>query len=649
MMKSSSQKISVLNTFSVPYRKNELERTGVMKELSLDQCLNDGKTLHELFMRGVRISGDKPCLGWRPGLDCPYKWITYNEVLERSQWIGSGLIAEGAQPKPSQFIGIMSINRVEHMLVKQACNNFSMVIVPIFPQATNEWIEYILELCELKIMFVDTLLNAKNLLDIMNNIEVPLHLIVVVDAFNDETGYLDNTHNVKIMNFSTLETIGKANALDFVPPKPEDLHIISFTCGTTGPPKGVMLTHKNFAVCIHSILGLAQLNYFHINADDVYFSFLPLSTAFESVLKGVMFAVGARMGFFSGNFVNVLSDVIELKPTIFTGNAQLIKKVYKANMSRIEHSFILSFFVKAALKAKMKLLNRGIQSTQTLWDVLVLKRIKENLGGKVKILLSSTKASNPFIFNFMKCVYGARTMLAYGSTETTSFVNYSHPLDLSPGSVGPPISCSVVKLIDAPKQKCFVADGIGEICVKGGNVFSGYYKDETLTNLVLDEDGWYRTGDIGTWLSNGSLKVIDRKQNVFIMTNGYKIFPEKIESILCDISFIHQIFVYGDTEHNYIVAVVIVETEAFRFWCSKKTLRLNVYDLFEDHIAVSATLSELKSFGRKNGLEPQEIPAKIFITDEAFTLDNGLLTLFETYKRQEIYLEYKLQLKNMLE
>ena len=649
MPQISLTKIEALNKFSVPFKKNILERTSVMRELSMEQCLNDGKTLHELFMRGVRISGDKPCLGWRRGLDRPYKWITYNEVLERSQWIGSGLIAVGAQPKPSQFIGFISVNSVEHMIARQACNNFSMAMVPILELANFEWMEYIVELCELKIIFIDTLLRAKNLFSLLISGEISLDIIVVNESLDDRIIDLGKNHTVKIMDFATLESIGKANIHDFVPPKPEDLHVISFTSGATGTPNGVMLTHKNFAVCTYSILALVKLNYFDLSEKDVYFSFVSLSTPFESVLKGVMFAIGARIGFFSGNFVNILSDVTELKPTIFPCIPQFLNTVYKANMSMIDHSFIMALILKTALKSKMKLLNKGIQSTQTLWDFLVLKRIRNKLGGKVKVFLTGTKSANMASFNFMKCVFGAKTILTYGSTETTSFVSYSHPLDLSPGSVGPPFACSVVKLIDAPKQQCFLKDGIGEICVKGGNVFSGYYKDETLTKEAIDADGWFHTGDIGTWLSNGALKIIDRKQNVFIMTNGYKIFPEKIELVFCDISFIHQIFIYGDRDHSYIVAVVVIDTGFLNSWCAKKKIKLNITEYSDDSAVVSAVIKEIKWVGIQNGLKPYEIPVNIFTTDEYFTTENGLLTPSQKPKRNEIYLKYRHEINEMFD
>lgn len=645
-------KVDIIQKFSVPYKNDEYERKSIVGDPTADQCFSDGKTLYEIFMRGVGISGDKPCLGWRKSFEHPYTWISYNEVKRRSEWIGSGLIAEGARPNPKQFIAIMSKNRVEHMLVKQACNSYSMVVVPIVESAVDEWVEYILELCELKIIFVDTMLQAKHFLSIMENTEIKIKLIVVMDEILEGVFDLSKYNNkVKIIDFETLEKKGKAKTLPVLPPRPEDLHIISFSSGVTGPPNGVMLTHKNFAVCIYSILALAKLNYYDMTSKDVYFSFVSLSTSFESVLKGVMFSIGARLGFFTGNFVNILSDVNELKPTIFPCVPQFLSKVYKANMSKIEESFVLKSIIRTALKRKMKLLSKGILSNKTIWDYLFFKRIRNKLGGKVKVFLTGSKSVNYATFNFMKCVFGARTILTYGSTETTSFVSYSHPLDLSPGSVGPPFECMIIKLIDAPEVMCWTSNGIGEICVRGGNVFSGYYKDETLTKLVIDEDGWFHTGDIGTWLSSGALKVIDRKQNIFLMPSGKLIFPVAIESVYVDISFIFQLYVHGDSKHDFLVAVVVVDAGLFNSWCIKQSNRLNISPsgYFDNPVINSAIREEMKSFGDKNKLQPWEIPKYVHVTDDFFTTENGLLTPSQAPKRYDIFLKYKRQIKNMLE
>ena len=219
----------------------------------------------------------------------------------------------------------------------------------------------------------------------------------------------------------------------------------------------------------------------------------------------------------------------------------MLGNFYELEMTKIQKSAIKSYLFKTAMKAKTKLLHRGMKAKtkllhcgiitkNTIWDCTVYKKYRKKFGGKVNCCFFGGSRLSTDAVSFLKCALGVNVECVYGITETSGVVSIAYPFDMDPGSVGPPLPCSLVKLTDAPEQKYFVENGFGEICIKGPNVFSGYYKKKILTKAVLDENGWYHTGDIGTWLKNGSLKIVDRRKYIFVCQMENKFFLKTLKA-----------------------------------------------------------------------------------------------------------------------
>ena len=242
------------------------------------------------------------------------------------------------------------------------------------------------------------------------------------------------------------------------------------------------------------------------------------------------------------------NDVRELKPTVFIFPQELMLAIHQTIISATSKSIFKSFILKRGLQAKLKMLQREKYTKSSIWDFIVFRKIRSVFGGKIRIAFTGGSHVCDEVLNFMRCALGVPINLGYGLIETTSLVTHSHYLDLCPGSVGTPIPSTLIKLIDCTQLDYYVEEGIGEICVKGANVFTGYYKDKTLTNSMFDEDGWFHTGDIGTWLDNGSLKIVDRVKNIFVLSDGHRVTPSVVEAVLRGINVIYQIFVYGDKQ-----------------------------------------------------------------------------------------------------
>lgn len=283
------------------------------------------QTLHDMFMSGHALSKDKNCLGWRSSQNSPYNWLTYDQVLMQVKEFGSGLIVKGATQK--ELIGIYSQNRVEWKVTEQACNSYSMVIVPLYDTLGKEAIEYIVSHCELKIIVVDTPEKANLLLTCVQEGKFKLELLITMFKPTDELVNFALPSNVTMMSFYEVKELGKLHIKNFLPPKPQDLHTICFTSGTTGKPKGVMLSHKNFVANIVSIYILGRKDFFKMSQCDIYISYLPLAHVFERVCQGICFNKGASIGYFQGDVKLLLDDVKTLRPTCFPMVPRLINRL----------------------------------------------------------------------------------------------------------------------------------------------------------------------------------------------------------------------------------------------------------------------------------------------------------------------------------
>uniref|UniRef100_A0A672KWN1 long-chain-fatty-acid--CoA ligase n=1 Tax=Sinocyclocheilus grahami TaxID=75366 RepID=A0A672KWN1_SINGR len=207
---------------------------------------------------------------------------------------------------------------------------------------------------------------------------------------------------------------------------------------------------------------------------------------------------------------------------------------------------------------------------------------------------------------------------------------------VSTGHVGAPLPCNLIKLLDVAEKNYFAAKGEGEICVKGPNVFKGYLKDPVRTAETLDADGWLHTGDIGKWLSNGTLKIIDRKKHIFKLAQGEYISPEKIESIYIRSEPVSQLYVHGDSLQSCLVGIIVPDPEVLPSWAQKKGFEGCYDELCENKELKKAILDDMVRLGKASGLHSFEQVKDIHIHKEMFSIQNGLLTPTLKSRRPEL-------------
>uniref|UniRef100_A0A4W5KR23 Long-chain-fatty-acid--CoA ligase n=1 Tax=Hucho hucho TaxID=62062 RepID=A0A4W5KR23_9TELE len=575
---------------------------------------DDARTLYEVFQRGLRVSGNGPCLGYRkPGQ--PYQWLKYKQVSNRAEHLGSGLIHRGLKPTPDTFIGIFAQNRPEWIISELACYTYSMVAVPLYDTLGHEGLEFIIKKADISTVLCDKQNKAETLLENCEKGETPeLKTIILMDAFDTELTARGAKCGVDIMSLQEVEVLYCMTAYRD-PPKPEDLSIICFTSGTTGDPKGAMLTHENVVSDAAGVIKTFEISVVP-NTQDVSISFLPLAHMFERVVQTVLYGAGARVGFFQGDIKLLPDDMKNLQPTVFPVVPRLLNRVYDKVQSGAQTPF-KKWLLNFAIDRKLAEVKEGVIRKDSIWDKLIFH--------KVQVWLHI----NRFLCLKRGCELG-------DCYECTAACSFTMPGDATSGHVGAPIPCNIVKLVDVEDMNYFASNGEGEVCIKGKNVFIGYLKDPEKTAEALDKDGWLHTGDIGKWLPSGVLKIVDRKKNIFKLAQGEYIAPEKIENVYIRSEPVAQVFVHGDSLQASLVAIVVPDPEILPSFAKKLGVQGSHEELCKSQTIKKAIIADLVKLGRQAGLKSFEQVKDLYMHPELFTIENGLLTPTLKAKRADL-------------
>lgn len=300
-----------------------------------------------------------------------------------------------------------------------------------------------------------------------------------------------------------------------------------------------------------------------------------------------------------------MDDLKVLQPTIFPVVPRLLNRMFDRIFAQA-NTTLKRWLLDFASKRKEAELRSGIIRNNSLWDKLIFHKIQSSLGGKVRLMVTGAAPVSATVLTFLRAALGCQFYEGYGQTECTAGCSLSMPGDWTAGHVGAPMPCNLIKLVDVEEMNYMAAKGEGEVCVKGANVFKGYLKDPAKTAEALDKDGWLHTGDIGKWLPNGTLKIIDRKKHIFKLAQGEYIAPEKIENVYLRSEPVAQVFVHGESLQAFLIAIVVPDAEILCSWARKKGFEGSFEELCRNKDVKKAILEDMVRLGKDSGLKPFE-------------------------------------------
>lgn len=615
------------------------------------------RTLYDNFRHGVALAADRPCLGTRQvaadGTAGAYEWQTYRQVEQRATDFGSGLLQMGL--KPGDFVGLYSLNRAEWVVAEQACNAYSLVTVPLYDTLGPEACEFIINQAELTTV-VCAANRVGNLASVSSSCPSLRHVIQMEAGAGSAasagagTGAGSSSSagaSFEHTDLPAVEALGKANPAAHIPPKYEDVATICYTSGTTGNPKGAVLTHRNFAASIAAIQGTDV----KVEAADVHCSYLPLAHMFERIIQACIYHNGAAIGFFQGDVTKLLDDLAELKPTMFPSVPRLFNRIYDKLVQGVAVAGgVKKFLFDYAYSSKAYYLADG-HTTHGLWDKLVFEKIRALLGGRVRIMITGSAPIASSVKDFLQVVFCCPVYEGYGLTETCAMGTVTPTDARNPGHVGVPVQSVELKLEDIPDMKYLSTDTPcprGEICMRGPGIFAGYYKAEDKTRECIDADGWFHSGDVGRINADGTVSIIDRKKNIFKLAQGEYIAPEKIENVYARSPMVAQSFVYGDSLKAKLVGVIVPDPEVVEPWAKANGVAgSDITDWARSDALKDAIFKDMKRVATEGGLKGFEQVHAIMLEAEPFAVENGCLTPTFKLKRPQLREKYGAAIDDM--
>ena len=581
-------------------------------------------------------------------LEKKYTWITYEKANELLTYFSKGLNVLNLCPViniekegPYRFLGIYSRNKKEWLLSYLGAIKDSIIIITIYETLGLMAIEYILEQTQL----ISVVIEVKSLKTVLKlSKEHKIHnlknLIVIEKEDDEETCEELSKLGFNIYSWESIVEQGKSKGENIIlkSATKDDICTINYTSGTTGYPKGVKLTHKNIVVGtdVGELIGL------NATTKDLYLSFLPYAHIMETLIITYAFNHGVPIGIYNGNAKLLIEDIQILKPTALCAVPKIFQRIYDSIKSKVDAlSSIKRRIFNEAIKLKLKdYINTGMYKNIFL-DNLILKEVRKNLGGNLRFMLVGSAPIEGKILNFLRVALSVEIMQGYGQTEDVAGALLSNTCDPITDHIGGPGYWSEIKLIDKPDLGYTVKNidaetgklrPSGEFCIRGPTLFKGYFRDETKTKETIDEEGWLHSGDIAMIIPEhgNALKIVDRVKNIFKLQQGEYVSPEKIENIYSRCKYISQIFIHGNSLKSYLICIVHPNkddvVEYFQNKGIKDINKINCVKYFDDENLLKEIINFMDKFGRENNLMGFELPKKIYLVKQPFSIENQILT-----------------------
>lgn len=606
----------------------------------------DITTTHDIFTYSFEKYADQPWIAYPENGD--YGTITFREGKTICDALGSGLrfLWESYVPKGApEIVSVYLANVFQYLLVELACSSQSYVTAGLYDLLGLSLTGYILELTELPIVFVHKSRLERVLQFALESEASKVSVVITIEDLSlaDDSQFFKLALKTKItlLDFRSVVDLGKKHPYAYRPPKPEDVYLLCFTSGTTGTPKGVLLTHRQ--VCSLSTLVAMILG---VPFSSRSYEMVPLAHCYQ---RGLIF-LAVLMGHCS-YFPSLPRD-----PTTYFDDIKRVKPAYVCVvpriLNRLESTFRQKFGLGYLLKVidwKVQQLSQNKQDNHFIFDRFVRPKIKEVIGfERLAFLMVAAAPISRVSMLYLQAVLGVYIHQGYGSTETFCSGALCVGRDVSAlGTLGGLGSNIEARLSDVPDLGyTWEGNHSGELTLRGPGICKGYFKKEELWKECLDEEGFYHTGDVAMIDENGRMSVIDRVKNMFKLSQGKYIASEKVQNAYQDRSpLVEQAFVEGDSLKSYLVGILGISIEE----SSKHLEHLGVkcqgeqeiLDVLNSKQWKPKILQQINDQVYTPDLMSYEMLKNVVFMVNPFTVDNSLLTPTLKIKRAAVRKQFK--------
>jgi len=655
-------------------------RNGVGKTLNVydegittlyDACNNSMKKFADKNAVGIRrktetIKVEDPKSGRtfeKFKFDNTFEWMTYSEWEQRITAFGRGLVeATGASAKARVLI--YAETQRDWMTSAIAGWYHNLQVVTAYATLGADGAAFAINSTSTGIVIADAKL-LKVLMSVQDKCPTLKHIVTIEEcdpAIKEKLKAAD----VNVYSMDEIIAKGKESQVAVSPPAPEDTAVIMFTSGTTGNPKGVVITHANLICAITGVKELFDI--VPVNSNDTYAAYLPLAHIMEILGEICVLSVGASLGYCTAHTLTdtgvklapgQTGDLKVLRPTVVVFAPLVLEKIYNA----INIKFGALTGVKALLRdwglqSGKDNFKRGVVGASWFYNKVLFKKVQAITGGRLRYVLTGSAPLDGSVHQFVQTCLNCPVRQGYGSTETCAASCIQDVADNSVSRVGPPRLSCAIRLVDweeggyrfSDKDNADIGTPRGEILIGGGLITNGYLvegdnPDQDLIKKNKEEFTehagmrWFHTGDIGAVHPDGTLSIIDRKKDLVKLQQGEYVALSKVEGVVKLCALVENAMVHVDTSQSYCTVLVCPMLAALKPFLKSKGL--DTEDLSKEAVNNDAIKTEILSqikAAAKGKLAGFEIPKKVFVVapDDTWTPENDLLTAAQKLKRKPI-------------
>ncbi|ROW06266.1 hypothetical protein VPNG_08095 [Cytospora leucostoma] len=629
------------------------------EEFANDRCIGTRKLIkiHEEVKKVPKdINGKTELVDkkWQYFELSNYTFVTYSEYNQHMLDLASGLRELGLErgDKVHMFASTSS----NWLALSHACSSQTFTIVTAYDTLGASGVEHTLVQSAPKVMFTDPhlLKTASTALKKAESVKIVV--------YNDKSigqpvpqseidDFKSSNPHLTVLSASELADLGKENPYKSSPPTPEDTYCIMYTSGSTGPPKGVSVTHEGF---IAAVAGLAGVIGDSVSPEEIILAYLPLAHIFEMVVENLVLFFGATLGYGSPrtlsdqNVRNCLGDMRTLRPSILVGVPQIWETIKKGVIAKVAGgSLLVRGLFWGAVQAKSFLVEHNLPG-QNIFDSAIFGKVRVMTGGRLRFIINGASGVSKETAHFLSMIL-APMITGYGLTETCGNGALGSPQQFSlSGSCGPVTPAIECKLVSIPELNYLASSTPpqGEIWLRGKPVLKEYYNNPEETAKAVTPDGWFKTGDIGEFDHLGHLKVIDRVKNLVKLQGGEYIALEKLEAVYRSSRAVQNLMVHGDSEHSRPIAVIFVNEPVIKDIANEVGVSAKAdHELLSNGKVKHAVLQDLLAQAKGAGLSSLELVSAVVLTNEEWTPQNGLVTATSKINRRGLREKYDEEIK----